>query len=121
MNDQQSTYEKFLKLRAATVESIALAWSDDKLKKAYMENPVKFMQDHLHYQFPFQMEMKIAKAETVDQMRTWKPEDTGGWVGPNNTLVMILPPKPEEETQEAIALSAYNADHLTFFGGKKKE
>ena len=115
MNERNSTYDKFLELRAATVESIALAWSEKALSDEYRKDPIGFMREYLGYEFPFKMKLEIEEATTSDEKRRWLPQETGGWVGPNNTLEMILPPKPKDEKHEAIALSVYNAKHLTMF------
>jgi ribosomally synthesized peptide (two-chain TOMM family) len=117
MSKRDATYDKFIELRAAIVESIALAWQNNDFKTVFMENPKKFMKKHLDYDFPFNMILEID--DESERKRTWQPLDTGGWVGPNNTLEMILPPKPIFDTQygdqQAVALSSYNADHLTMF------
>ena len=111
-NTQLATYDKFLKFRAVIVQSVALSWHDDQFKDAFKEDPVKALKERFDYDFPFGIHFSGNKAVSEEDYQ-WNPSGTGGWVGPNNTLELVLPPKPGKG-QEAIALASYYADHLTF-------
>lgn len=111
-----ATYDKFLKLRSVVIQSVALAWHDPNFKEEFKENPINAMRVYFNYEFPFDI-LFSGKKEARDEDYQWNPAGTGGWVGPNNALEMILPPKPPKG-QEAIALAAYNANHLTFLTPK---
>lgn len=70
------------------------------------------MKNKFDYDFPFGIEFRGNKKVADDEYQ-WNPSGTGGWVGPNNTLELALPPKPEKG-QESMALASYYANHLTF-------
>ncbi|BCS97258.1 hypothetical protein DSLASN_28900 [Desulfoluna limicola] len=111
-----ATYDKFLKLRSVAVQAVALAWHDPVFKEAFKEDPVSAMKVYFNYDFPFDIDF-IGDKEGREDDYQWNPTGTGGWVGPNNTLELVLPPKPPKG-QEALALAAYNANHLTFLTPK---
>lgn len=113
---QESIYDKFISFRAATVEAIAYAWSNDDYRRQYLEDPVKFMKEHLGYEFNFNMDIKVEDTK----LNRWRAKETGGWVGKNNTLEMIFPPKPRDDEQQVVALATFNRNHLTFFGDSLK-
>ncbi len=105
----KSTYDKFLEYRAVVIEAIAKAWQDEVFYEELKADPVVALKDGLDYDFPFNMNLAINPENAV-----WDPETTVDWiVNTENSLELILPPKPEEG-EEAVALAKYNSSHLTF-------
>lgn len=111
-----ATYDKFLKLRAIIIQCVALSWHDEDFKNKFKDDPTKVMKEKFNYEFPFAIEFMGNKKVSDDEYQ-WNPPGTGGWVGPNNTLELILPPKPKKG-EESIALASYYANHLTFLAPK---
>lgn len=110
----KSVYDKFLELRAAHVQAVSLAWSDDSLRKEYKKDPPAFMAKYLNYDFPFNINLQVDERND-----TWSSEKTGGWVGINNVYEMVIPPRPKRG-QEGLALADYHRNHLTFLAGNKQ-
>jgi len=106
-----STFQEFIYLRAAIVRAIGLAWRDPEFEKEFKENPKKALKDKFDFDFPFDLDFKVRKDNTK---YNWTSATTGGWSGPNNTLCMKLPPKPEKKEDAAEALAAYNFERLNF-------
>lgn len=109
MSDNDSIYDDFIEFRAVIIKAVALSWHDDNFKKSFHKNPVKALKDEFGYKYPFNIEFKGEERPKDDYK--WYPEGTGAWVGPNNKLELVLPPKPEKG-QETIALAAYHLRHL---------
>jgi ribosomally synthesized peptide (two-chain TOMM family) len=105
----QSTYQKFLYFRATIIQAIAIAWADPEFKQSLLKNPKEALLERLGYKLPFDMHLAA-----VPDSALWNPSLNLGWISlQEDGLEMILPPKPADG-QEAIALAAYNTQHLTF-------
>ncbi|MGU7770115.1 BMA_0021/BMA_0022 family TOMM bacteriocin [Burkholderia sp. MR1-5-21] len=102
------TYEQFLEYRATIIQAIALAWHSPAFLDELESDPVKALSDHFGYDYPFQLDLKVQTKSSE-----WTPGVNGDWTaGPRNRLTLFLPPAPEDETQFAQALAAYNANHI---------
>jgi ribosomally synthesized peptide (two-chain TOMM family) len=114
-----TSYEKFIEFRAAIIRGIGLAWQDADYKKRLLQNPKAALLEQFGYRFPFNLELKAD-----DRNATWTPTLNAGWVvHRENTLELVLPPKPkshdgvdprQQALIEARSLAEYNASHLTF-------
>lgn len=105
----KSTYDCFLDFRANVIRAVAQAWHDENFKEALLKDPKGTMREYFHYQFPFDMDLKV-----LPDSAAWDPMLNGGWLTcEQETLELVLPHKPQAG-HEAIALAAYNANRLTF-------
>lgn len=105
------TYHQFLEYRAVIVQAIAVAWHDDAFREALIADPKKALFERFDYQYPFNLTLK-AQLDTSE----WTPLTNGGWTTlENNVLELVLPPAPAQPEQQAVALAAYNAKHISVF------
>lgn len=110
MSGNGSVYDDFLEFRAVMVQAVARSWSDPDFKEKFEASPKQCLKEYFDYDFPFRIGFKWD--ETLkDSDYKWYPKGTGAWVGPNNKLELILPPKPEKD-QASMALAAYHLGHL---------
>ncbi|MBT8339090.1 MAG: hypothetical protein HKP58_16105 [Desulfatitalea sp.] len=110
MSENKSVYDDFIEFRAIIVQCVALSWSDPTFKEEFNEHPIKTMKEYFGYEYPFDINFRFDR-EGSDKDYRWYPRGTGAWVGPNNKIKLVLPPKPPKN-QMAIALSAYHVGHL---------
>ncbi|CAB3750677.1 ABC transporter ATPase [Burkholderia sp. MSh2] len=107
-NLRSPTYEEFLEYRAVIIEAIALAWHSPVFLEALETDPIQALSDQFQYDYPFQIDLQVKN----DTSR-WTPDVNGGWTTlRNNRLTLVLPPAPEDLSQYAQALAAYNANHI---------
>ena len=105
----ESSYDKFLQFRSVVIQAIAKAWQDEAFHEQLKLSPKVALKEAFDYDFPFNLDLK-----TNDDNAAWDQTEQGGWlVYEQNDLEMILPPPPAPE-QEAVALAAYNAQHISF-------
>ncbi len=114
MSSTGSVYDDFLTFRAVFIQAVALTWKDKDFKIRFMENPKEAMKEYFDYEYPFHMDLKTWYEKDIENKYIWYPTGTGAWVGPNNKLELVLPPKPEDG-QETIALAAYHKNHLSMW------
>ncbi|MBC7860139.1 MAG: hypothetical protein H7Z39_15495 [Burkholderiaceae bacterium] len=104
-----SNYDTFIQYRAVIIRAIALAWKDPAFKAELFKEPKSALKETFQYDFPYDMDVNV-----LDGSARWSPTSTVGWtVTAQNTVRLVLPPKPEAG-EEAVALATYNAQHLTF-------
>lgn len=119
MSERQSSLDDFVEMRAAIVRSVARCWSDPVFRDRFKEDPVGMMKEAFGYEFPFDVEFVAQFSDKIKNPHHFDPVHTGGWVGRNNEIHMVLPPAPPVE-QRAEALAAYNADHLLFLTDRQR-
>lgn len=99
-------------------QAVAMAWADDQVKKDLLEHPRQALATHLGYTFPGEIDLHIADAtgfegvtrngvETTAGYRPSAPTKVGHWLVPATRVQVWLPPKPEDEELQAVALAAY--------------
>lgn len=107
--DNYGTYDRFVAFRAAVMQAIAIAWSDEKFRKELIKDPKAALKSGVGYTFPFNIDLGV----DVDNAE-WKPLTVADWhVKRRDLLQMVLPPAPEQ-SEQVEALAAFNATHLTF-------
>lgn len=104
-----AVYDRFLQFRVYVIQAIALSWKDDDFRDRFKSNPRQAFKDAFGYDVPFDIDLCVDLNNAE-----WNGYYCGEWkVNKQETLEMVLPPKPPAEDQ-AVALSAYNTNNLTF-------
>jgi ribosomally synthesized peptide (two-chain TOMM family) len=103
------TYLQFLEYRAVIIQAIAAAWQDPSFLERLKTHPRETLQERFGYHYPFKLDLKVQPDSS-----TWTPTRNGGWTTQHyNSLDLVLPPAPQDKTQFAAALAAYNAKHIS--------
>ena len=119
MSEGKSRLDEFVEMRAAIVRSVARCWANQGFEREFVADPIVAMKKTFNYEFPFDVDFKAVPSDAAKNPHYFDPEHTGGWVGRNNEIHMVLPPAPPPE-QRAEALAAYNASHLLFLTDRKR-
>lgn len=110
MKNAPPVYERFLQFRAVIIQAIALGWKDQAFHEKLVNDPKSALKDAFDYDCPFDINM-VSNPDNAE----WKPEFLTDWqVYKLNDLKMVLPPKPKNKEDKALALADYNTKHLTF-------
>lgn len=123
--NNQGTYDNFLHFRAVIIRAVTKAWGDESYMKLLQENPKQALQQAFPpYQYPFQYDLT-----TISNTASFKLGSVSGWVvHKREKLTLALPPKPalvpgdemKQALNEAAALAAFNASHITFLHSTKE-
>lgn len=115
----RSIYDKFLEFRSVVIQTIAKAWEDTEFhkklidKSAQRANPdhvMRMMENEFGYEFPFKKKITI---DVLDGNAEWEPVSVNDWVvKKQEKLIMVLPPKPENKSDQAMALTDYIRTHI---------
>jgi ribosomally synthesized peptide (two-chain TOMM family) len=105
-----SDYDTFLNYRAVIIRAAARAWKDHAFREQLLADPKSALKEAFNYDFPYDMDVGV-----LNNSAAWRPRYDVGWVVHKQNIVSLpLPPKPDDDDEEATALAAYNAEHLTF-------
>lgn len=99
--------------RATWLRAVALAWSDSDLQNELMDDPAAFFKAHCNYCLPPTVDLVVVDPSTLSTEPSCGFSSGSGydwqWQLPRSVLIMFLPPKPADASQQAIALAAYEA------------
>ena len=125
MLNNQGTYDNFLLFRAMIIRAVAKAWGDEEYSKLLQENPKQALESAFPpYRYPFTAELTASAGAA-----SYTPGLNLGWVThKREKLTLVLPPKPAavagdemaNALNQAAALAAFNATHLTFLHSTKE-
>ncbi|HEX7865721.1 MAG TPA: BMA_0021/BMA_0022 family TOMM bacteriocin [Variovorax sp.] len=106
MTFQSQAGEPLLEFRLAYLRAIAKSWQDDAYRRTLLD--AQDIQPLLHDDFalPTQwplLDVKLFQSPDPDQRAEWKPVLTAGWVGPDDSFVIVLPQAPSSLATEALA------------------
>ncbi len=106
------TFEEFVRLRAAIVRAVGMSWGNEEFRAAFLKDPLQAMKDWFQYECPFSLDLTVTPSDEHNK-HCFNPSKTGGWVGLDTTITLVLPPAPKAD-QRAEALGSYNLEHPLF-------
>ncbi len=105
-----SQYRTFLDYRGIIICAVAKAWKDSVFWDELVADPQKALLKHFNYHFPYDLELSVN-----ENSAEYRPDIVTDWKAIQfASITLMLPPAPENESERAIALAAYNLKHLTF-------
>ncbi|MGJ7537604.1 MULTISPECIES: BMA_0021/BMA_0022 family TOMM bacteriocin [Variovorax] len=106
MTFQSQAAEPLLEFRLAYLRGIAKSWQDDAYRRELLDS--QDIQPMLHRDFGLptlwpQLDVRLFQSPNPDMRAEWKPVLTSGWVGPDDSFVIVLPQAPSSHATEALA------------------
>ncbi|SDZ71898.1 ribosomal natural product, two-chain TOMM family [Variovorax sp. YR266] len=106
MTFQSQAADPLLEFRLAYLRGIAKSWQDDAYRAKLLG--ASDIQQMLHDDFglPTQwplLDISLFQDPNPDMRAAWKPMLTSGWVGPDDSFVIVLPQAPSSQPTEALA------------------
>lgn len=106
MTFQSQAADPLLEFRLAYLRGIAKSWQDDAYRAKLLG--ASDIQQMLHDDFglPTQwplLDISLFQDPNPDMRAAWKPMLTSGWVGPDDSFVIVLPQAPSSQATEALA------------------
>ncbi|MDN6885412.1 BMA_0021/BMA_0022 family TOMM bacteriocin [Variovorax sp. CAN2819] len=106
MTFQVQSGDPLLEFRLAYLRAIARSWQDDAYRRELLDQ--QDIQPMLHRDFGLptawpQLDVSLFLSPDPAQRAEWKPVLTAGWVGPDDSFVIVLPQAPSSNATEALA------------------
>lgn len=119
MNPKRQVAEPLLEFRLAYLRAVARSWQDDAYRRELLDQ--SDIQPMLQRDFGLptvwpQLDVRLFQDPNPDMRAEWKPMLTSGWVGPDDSFIIVLPQAPSS-SHAAEALAAYYQLFPNFMGG----
>lgn len=118
MTPQRQSAEPLLEFRLAYLRGVARSWQDDAYRRELLDQqdiqPMLRRDFGLPTMWP-QVDIRLFQNPDPDMRAEWKPMQTSGWVGPDDSFIIVLPQAPSSHAAEALA--AYYQVFPNFMGG----
>lgn len=102
--------------KSAWLRAVALAWSDEKLKKELCDDAYTFIQNYCGYAIPKAVQLVVVPDTNASFDRNTDQTNSWEWHLTRSVLVMYLPNKPPgtDASDALVALSAYQLVGLAY-------
>ena len=96
--DKEASGDYFAQWQAAWIQAVGRAWNDESFRQALLEDPRAAIKAYMHIDLPGGFPVQVVESDDGQLLRE---------------LVVTLPPRPENDRQEANELAKYARSMLT--------
>lgn len=108
--------EAMMKFRTAYLQAISRSWQSEDYLVQFLKDPEGTLRA-LGFDNPWEVDILMDASERG----TWTPVKAGGWIGPDATIGVWLPPPPKDKKDYAEAWAKYYDEFPSLFGSRAED